>query len=329
MYGQYKNVRIAGIAAAVPDRVVDNMKLIEQFGEKRTKRQMQLTGVKTRHVCDKGQTPSAMACYAAEKLINKLNWDKNDIKALVYVTQFPDVATPSTAMIIQKHLKLSFDCIAFDVNLGCTGYVSGLQIISGLLNNIKGKGLLLTGDGEYCADFSKCTTNSLLFGDAGCATAIEYDEENEGFIYSQKTDGYRYDLLTKSNSGEMFMDGNSITLFSLNEVVNDLKEFKNYFKINEDCIDYYALHQAQKLIVDGIADSCSIDSNKVLVSYDEYGNTYSCTVPVTLCRNTKVYDKEQINILMSGFGVGLAWSNVYMKIDSAAILPLLVTDYKF
>lgn len=328
MFGQYENIKICGIAAVAPKRVVDNIELVEQIGVKRAKRQVLLTGINRRHLCHKGQAASDMACVAAEKLIKHLGWNRDEIKALVFVTQSPDVSTPSTAMIIQKRLQIGEDCFCFDVNLGCTGYVSGLQIISGLLNSIKGKGLLLVGDGRYYGEVNVTSTDSLLFGDGSSATALEYKEGEEGFCYSQNTDGTRHHLLTRALDGNVYMDGNAVLLFSLGDVTKSILDMRKHFSIDEDSIDYYALHQAQKLILDGIAKECDIDSSKVLVSYDEFGNTSTATIPLTLCHNEKLLKKkDKIKVFMSGFGVGLAWSNVCMTLDTEGILPIELSDY--
>ncbi len=329
MFGQYSDICIRGIVSAVPENRIDNMKLVKSLGTKRTKRQVALTGVDFRHVCGKSQAASDLASVAAEKLMAHLNWNKDEIRALVFVTQSPDVCTPSTAMIIQKRLGIGEDCLAFDVNLGCTGYVSGLQIIAALMNNIGGKGLLLVGDGRYYEPNGVINSNTLLFGDGASATALETVPE-KGFYYSQKTDGSRHHLLTKSLGGEVYMDGNAILLFSLSEVVQSIKDIKTHFHIEDQHIDYYVLHQAQKLIIDGIANECSISPEKILTSYEEYGNTSTATLPLTLCHNAERLKKnDNVHLLLSGFGVGLAWANVYIEIDTQNILPVIVTDYHY
>lgn len=329
MFGQYQNICIRGIASAVPQRRVDNLELAESLGSKRTKRQVALTGIESRHICDKGQAASDLATVAAEKLIKQLEWDKNDIRVILFVTQSPDVSTPSTAMIIQKRLNISEDCLAFDVNLGCTGYVSGLQIIAGLLNNIGGKGLLLVGDGRYYEQGCEINSNTLLFGDGAAATAVE-SVEGKGFSYFQKTDGKRHNIITRSLSGDVYMDGNAVLLFSLGEVVKGIVDTKSHFGIDEEAIDYYVLHQAQRLIIDGIASECGIDSQKILTSYEEYGNTSTATLPITICHNSeKIKEKKTVRVFLSGFGVGLAWSNVYIELDTENILPVISTDYCF
>jgi len=329
MYGKYSNIKICGIASAAPKRVIDNIKCAEMIGSKRAKKQVMLTGIHRRHCMGKGQSASTLSSLCAERLLEKLEWNREDIRVIVNVTQSADLHTPSTAMVIQKRLNIGQDCLAFDVNLGCTGYVSGLQIVAALLQNTGGKGLLLVGDGKYQEIIEPKTTDSLLFGDGASATAIELEEGNPMF-YAQKTDGTRHDLLSVALDGTLTMDGNAILLFSLNEVSQSIRECKEYFGIEESEIDYYVLHQAQKLIVDGIARECGVESSKVLSSYEEYGNTSTATLPITICNNVEeLQKKDKVKLYLCGFGVGLAWSSVVLDVDTSCILPLFETDFSY
>lgn len=327
MYGKYDNIKIRGIASAVPTQVIDNVKCAEKLGDRRAKKQVMLTGIRHRHCMKEGQSASDLSCVSAERLLQKLDWDRNEVRVIVNVTQSADLHTPSTAMVIQKRLGIGEDCLAFDVNLGCTGYVSGLQIISALLQNTGGKGLLLVGDGRYAEMPEVPSTDSLLFGDGASATAIELENGNP-MMYAQKTDGTRHGLLSVALDGTMTMDGNAVLLFSLNEVCQSIKEFREHFDVAEDSVDYYILHQAQKLILDGIARECNIDASKVLTSYEEYGNTSTATLPVTICSNAEeIKKKKNVRLYLCGFGVGLAWSSVVVDLDTDGILPIEVTDY--
>lgn len=327
MYGSYNNIKIRGIAAAAPTGVIDNVKCAEKLGDRRAKKQVMLTGIRNRHCVKEGQSASDLSCVSAEKLLQKLGWNRDEIRIIVNVTQSADLHTPSTAMVIQKRLGIGQDCLAFDVNLGCTGYVSGLQIIAALLQNTGGKGLLLVGDGRYSEMPEKPSTDSLLFGDGASATAIELEDGNP-MLYAQKTDGTRHGLLSVALDGTMTMDGNAVLLFSLNEVCQSIKEFREHYDISEDSIDYYILHQAQKLILDGIARECNIAAEKVLTSYEEYGNTSTATLPFTICNNVEqIQKKERVKLYLCGFGVGLAWSSVVVELDTDGILPIEITDY--
>ena len=308
--GCIKNIKIAGIASAVPKNTIDNIAFVEQMGKKRNMRQIKLTGIKKRHICAKGQSASDFATYAADKLLNHLHWSREEIKILIFVTQQPDLSRPSTAMLIQKRLGLGINCTCFDVNMGCSGFTVGLQIIASMLSVVGGKGLLLVGDGRY-VDEDMHSTSDLLFGDGGAATAIEV-ENGYNMVFNQKTDGYRVDTIMCRRNGGSQMDGNAVLMFSLNEVSDNIKNFRNQYGLTEDQIDYYVFHQGQKIILQGIANECNILWEKVLNSYENYGNTSSASIPISICENLQILkEKKQVNLLLSGFGIGLSWGCVY------------------
>lgn len=325
--GCIKNIKIAGIASAVPKNTIDNIAFVEQMGKKRNKRQIKLTGIKKRHICAKGQSASDFATYAADKLLNHLHWSREEIKILIFVTQQPDLSRPSTAMLIQKRLGLGTNCTCFDVNMGCSGFTVGLQIIASMLSVVGGKGLLLVGDGRY-VDEDMHSTSDLLFGDGGAATAIEV-ENGYNMVFNQKTDGYRVDTIMCRRNGGSQMDGNAVLMFSLNEVSDNIKNFRNQYGLTEDQIDYYVFHQGQKIILQGIANECNILWEKVLNSYENYGNTSSASIPISICENLQILkEKKQVNLLLSGFGIGLSWGCVYLNIDTENILPIFeFADY--
>lgn len=320
--GRIDNIRICGIASAVPERCIDNIKFSEDMGQKRNKRQIKLTGIKKRHICDVGQSASDFATYAADKLLTQLQWDRDEIKILIFVTQQPDLSRPSTAMLIQKRLGLGIDCTCFDVNMGCSGFTVGMQIIASMLSAVGGKGLLLVGDGRYIPGEDMLSTSDLLFGDGGAAAALEITPGYK-MTFNQKSDGYRVDTIMCRRSGEAQMDGNGVLMFSLNEVADNIRNFRTQYAIDENNIDYYVFHQGQKIILQGIANECNIKWEKVLNSYEDYGNTSSASIPISICSNLhKIKTKPQVNLLMSGFGIGLSWGCVYLNIDTDNILPV-------
>ena len=186
---------------------------------------------------------------------------------------------------------------------------------------------MFVGDGRYQEMPEVPTTDSLLFGDGSSATAVEIEKGNPLF-YAQKTDGERYQLISVGLDGTLTMDGNAVLLFSLNEVCQSIRDMRRHYSISEDSIDFYVLHQAQKLILDGIARECEIDLHKVLRSYEEYGNTSTATLPFTICNNVdEIKKKERVRFFLCGYGVGLAWSNVVLDMDTKHIYPIEETDF--
>lgn len=115
---------------------------------------------------------------------------------LIFVTQTPDYGIPATACVLQERLGISKDCIAFDVNLGCSGFSYGINIAASLLSNSDSrKALLLAGDTsakemsqKYCTKETHAA--NMLFGDSGTAALLERDDKYEKSIHMHsKTDG--------------------------------------------------------------------------------------------------------------------------------------------
>lgn len=324
MFGKFEDICIQGIATCVPDNVVDNLIYAEQLGEKRVKKHIRFTGVEKKHKLKQGQKASDLAIHAAQKVMSYLDWKKDDICVLVYVTQSPDYEKPATSFVIQKELDITKDAMVFDVNLGCSGFVAGVQIVAGLLNQQGAKGLLLLGDGYY-GEERESKVDELLFGEAGCAIAIEKTANSE-LKYYQKSDGRRFDAIYKPRNGRTKMDGNAVFAFTINDVADSVKESLSIFGLEEKDIDYYIFHQGQKMILQNLIEICGIEYEKVLFSIEEYGNTGGMSIPVTLCANCEKLQeikKNSIRLYMCGFGVGLAWGSIYTKINPKGILPIV------
>ena len=162
------NIEVVGIASAVPNNLKKIADEEKTFGKQKVDRISKSSGLKTRYIADSKICTSDLCFYAAEKLIKELGWKKNDINFLIFVTQTPDYVLPATSCVLQERLGLSTSVAAFDVNLGCSGYVFGLWAISNFLSNKKdSKGLLLVGDTLSKVSSPKDISVKPLFGDAG------------------------------------------------------------------------------------------------------------------------------------------------------------------
>lgn len=331
MTGIIEQVEIKGIATAIPKQSEALIKYSDILGEKKVKRQIKITGIERRHLAEKHQKASVMGRIAAECLLEKLKWDRDSIHILVFVTQTPDYQLPATAMLVHRDLGLPVGCMAFDINLGCSGFTAGLQIVGSLLKTYGGRALLLAGDLEYFGDrreteeFMENLPDWMLFGYGISAAALEAGKEN--LIYSQFTNGTGYDLIYKHFNHMPHLTGDAIFSFTINEVADSIKSFRQQYNLTEDQIDYYVFHQAQKMILENLADICDIPMEKVLMSLREYGNTSSASIPLTLSANQEqLKKKEKIRIFLCGFGVGLSWGIVYTQMDSSCIFPIIETE---
>ena len=146
-HAELQHIRIDGIASSVPKRTAHNLDC-DLIPLKERDLFIRSTGIEQRRVAAKGTCTSDLCVHAAEQLMDQLGWHPSDLRIIVLVTQTPDHITPSTAAIIQNRLGCSTDCAAFDVNLGCSGYVYGLWTLASLLQGLPdgSKALLLAGD---------------------------------------------------------------------------------------------------------------------------------------------------------------------------------------
>lgn len=337
MMTSFENIIIRGLSAAVPPTVEENITAKNVLGERRCKKQIKLTGIERRHVSVDGGNISDLCYPAAQQLMEHLGWASEEIKVLVLITQCPNYRVPSTSYLLQKLLKLSEDCVVFDINLGCSAFNVGLQVVGSLLQRMPegAKGLCLQGDlGSYCVQPGRdadTVAGQMLFGSAASATAIERKAGAVRIPFMTKSDGNRYRAIyTPITGGTCSMNGESVFTFAINDVVRDINAFKAAWSIQENDIDYYVFHQAQKLILDNVAVGCGVDESKELRSLADYGNTSGASVPLSLCVNrNKFADKKTIRALTCGFGVGLSWSMAYSELETDNILPLIVSDTKY
>lgn len=327
MFGKLNDITISGIYSVVPSKYIKNCDCTEILSERELKKQIRVTGIECRHVVSQQQTSADLCTLAAERLIEKLKWEKREIRVLIYVTQTPDLERPSTAFLIQRRLKLSKECLVFDINLGCSGYVGGLISVSSILQTCGGKGLLLVGDGDANLQREGRGEN-LLMGDAGTATAIQVDKKAMQIPYSMYSDGSGYQVLMKEKEKSVKMNAAAVFSFAINEVPDCLQKFMENNGIQDEDVDYYVFHQAQKFILDNIAEMCDLPKGKVLFSLKDYGNTVGASIPLTICNSRDFFVQEnRIRVILCGFGIGLSWGCIYAEINTDTIFEIEETEY--
>lgn len=320
---QFEHISIKGIVSAVPTRTEKNLEYSGLEVTERTKLS-NAVGIFERRVADKDTHTSDLCVQAAGELFGKINWDPNTIDVLIFVSQTPDYVIPSTSHIIQSKLGLKKNILCFDINEGCAGYVYGLSILGKLLNGSDLKrGLLLVGDtvSKFIAPGDH--SNTMLFGDCGTATAVEF---NTGTTFTSHFDLYsdgagkdaiiiekgsitsRGFKLEEGICKQSFLSlkGSEVFLFAIKEAPKAIETFITQYSINPDSIDAYCLHQANKIINDAIAKKLKINNNRFLQSLEKFGNTSSASIPLSICNSTNSNTVDR-NILICGFGVGLSW----------------------
>lgn len=342
-FQKIENVKITGIAACVPDNSLDNMDLALLGDSSDRAKFVETTGIAKRYtVADKNICTSDLCFEAAEKLIKELDWNKEEIDCLIFVTQTPDYILPATSCVLQHRLGLSTECFTLDISLGCSGWVYGLATISQLLSsgNFK-KGLLLVGDTVTVTKSDRDKSTYPLFGDAGTATALEFDNSASPMHFHTSTDGSGYksiiiedggfrnffkpeSLLVKEtepgvfrNNLQSYLNGADVFIFGITKAPKSIKDLMAHFKLNKEQIDFLILHQANKLMNDKIRKKVGIEEDKVPYSLDEFGNTSSASIPLTIVtRLNNQLENTRKRFLACGFGVGLSWGSVYFETEN-------------
>ena len=339
---EFHGVKISGIACAVPNHKESTDSYIKYFGESVVERFKKATGIEARYLSNGTQTVSDLSFSAAKALMEKKGLTGEDFDAVILITQTGDYKIPSTAYVLHKRLGIKQDCLVFDINLGCSGFVNGIYILAGLIESgTINRGLLLVGDSDTNHQVSDDTSFTMMFGDASSATIVE---KGEGTIRGMiRSDGEGFNTLITPIPGARFpgifsseeaglqkkMDGNDVFLFTITKVPTLFKEFYSTFDCSADDFDYYILHQANLMIVNQIAKKLKLSTEKVPVSLKEYGNTDGASVPVGIVDLCKDIDNKKLNLITSGFGIGLSWGIVSFEIDTKDVLPMIITDEYF
>jgi 3-oxoacyl-[acyl-carrier-protein] synthase-3 len=320
------------------------------FGEAEIERISQNIGVQKRHVVTGGMCTSDLCYAAAERLLENLAWDKGTIDALIFVTQTPDYFMPATACVLQDRLGLGKNCAAFDVNQGCAGYVYGLWLASNLIaaGSLR-RALLLVGDtiSRVVSPLDRTVTS--LFGDAGTATVIEFDEMAPAMYFELGADGsgqkhlaipagafrtpHTKDTAARSDRGggnsrsdeDLFMDGGEVFTFSLREVPPLVKSILAAAGDSAVTIDAFVFHQANRFMLNYLTKRLALPTDKVLVAMTEFGNTSSATIPLALTTHRRgLLLKGSQRLLLAGFGAGFSWGATVLSCGPLVAPPLVV-----
>lgn len=346
---EFKNVRIAGIAAGVPKNIADNLHPTADdavSAEYTPEDFVKTTGVKERRVSFELTTSDL--CYAAsEKLISDLGWEKEDIGAIIFASQTPDYILPATSCILQDRLGLSKECYATDMTLGCSGWVYGLTSVLSLLSSgtIK-KALLMCGEAKARSKGRKRLRNP-LFGSSGTVTAVEYKEDAPAIQFHVGTDGSGFDAIITPDGGsrnpanvdsftpEIFegkethrlqsrMKGMDVFSFGITTAPKSVKKLAEHYGFDYLQADWFVFHQANMKMNNMIAKKLKLPMEKVPSSMYYFGNTNGGSIPMTIVAELKgKVENKPTSFICCGFGVGLSWGTVAFKTDNLIVSDLV------
>jgi len=301
---------IESIATYIPDTKKSNYELKEKFELDDDFIENKI-GVKYHTVKDEGFKSSDMCVKAFENLQKQTDVNIDEIECCIVVTQNPDFNIPHTSAVVHGKLDLPSNCAAFDISLGCSGYVYGLSnIIAFMKNNGMKKGLLFTSD-QYSdiVDINDKNT-ALLFGDAATVSLISEDALLSSVDFSFGTNGKDYKELVCDD--KLYMNGRAVFSFTATTAPKHIKALLEKNNLTDEDIEKYYLHQGSKYIVDTIRKRLKTDASKVPFAMAEYGNTVSSSIPIMLAKDISRLKKDD-KVILSAFGVGLSWASAIIQ----------------
>lgn len=332
-----KMAYIKGISYYLPEKVVTNEELLQEFPEWSVDKVAKKVGVNSRHLAGVSETAGDMAEKAARNLFAEYGVSPEEIDFILLCTQSPDYFLPSTACILQNRLGIPTSAGALDYNLGCSGCVYGMAMAKGLIaGGIAKNVLLLTAEtyNKYLHPSDK--SNRSIFGDGAAACLISTEGMAEIGDFSLGTDGSgaeklivrtgaaRYSKPTGKSEVDdeghtryddyLYMDGGGIFNFTLDAVPAMMKDILAKNSLTNDGVDYYVFHQANKFMLNTIRKVCVLPKDKFYINLEETGNTVSSTVMIALkqCLDAGTIHKG-MSVMVAGFGVGLSWGGTILK----------------
>jgi len=325
-----RNAAITGVGHFAPEKVLTNHDL-EKMVDTSDEWIRTRTGIRERRILENGKGSSFMGGKAVEMILKEKNIDPEEIDMIVVATVTPDMMFPNTACLIQEQIGAK-NAWAMDVNGACTGYIYALATAAQFVESGKYKKVLVIGSDKMTAitDYTD-RNNCVLFGDAAAAVLLEPVEDDQYGIldFILKSNGKGKDQLYMLGGGSLnpashetvdkkmhylYQDGRSVFKFAVVGMADIAEEILVKNNLTGEDIAYFIPHQANFRIIDAAAKRLKLDSSKVVVNIDRYGNTTAATIPLGL---SEVYHNNGLKkgdyILMSAFGAGFTWGSLLLR----------------
>lgn len=307
---------ISGLVTAMPINTEDNLELPFLTADEK-EQLVKHTGIRHRRIIKDQASIKSYFTQGITQLLTNLSWSLNEVDILICVTQSHITNIPALSCQLHGDLKFNPSTLCFDMNLGCSGYVYGIQTIGSILSSIDKKNPKAI---LCCGDFSSSLINKAdkatvpIFSDAVSVTGLELGETTEISYFNLETEGSGQQAIYAENN-VMKLNGIDVFNYSLKTVPQNIKTLLKFSGKNEKDIDAYVFHQANKLINDAIGKRLAIAESKSPSSLFDYGNTASASIPLTLGLNNNQNKYSQV--LLCGFGVGFSVGTAIMPISKS------------
>ncbi len=308
---------ISGVGSALPARVMTNAdisKIVDTSDDWIVER----TGIRARHIAADGETTATLATEAAQKALAAAGLAAAEIGLIVLATATLDQTFPASAVRVQAALGID-DCIAFDVQTVCTGFLYALSIADNMLKGGMADHALVIGSETFSRilDWDDRAT-CVLFGDGAGAVVLSVAEGGDRGILVTRlhADGRHNDLLyvdggvsTTGTVGKLRMKGKEVFRHAVTNLADVLNETLAAAGHHADEIDWVVPHQANKRILDATARKLHLDPAKVIVTVDQHANTSAASVPLALRRMHDDGETRSGDLaLLIAFGAGLVYA---------------------
>ena len=341
----FKNKRISGILTILPKKAVkfeDEMANYSFSPAKCMKLKLAM-GYNEHRIAEPGQCSSDFCKFGLQYLLDNNLLNKDDIDALLFVSQSGDYYMPPTSNLIQGHFELKHDCLCMDINQGCAGFEVGLIQAFMLLEQPAIKKVVLMNADVLSPKVSAQDRNSKpLIGDAASITIVEKCEEENTIYANIKMDGTGAMVLNIPAGGfrmpstpetavmvqdaagnfrskdNLVMQGDDVFNFVQREVPPMIEHLYEQSGVDRNEVDWYMFHQPNKFMLHKLADKLGIPHEKMPANIVEnFGNASGVTVPTCISYNLgDQLVNGKMKLCMAGFGVGLTWSSVMMEMGN-------------
>ncbi|UYL08152.1 ketoacyl-ACP synthase III [Bdellovibrio sp. SKB1291214] len=330
MAGMYRS-RVAGIGSYLPEKILSNFDL-EKMVETSDQWIVERTGIERRHIAAEGEGTSDLCLRAAEKALADANLTAQDIDMIIVGTVTGDRQMPSTACYVQSKLGCR-NIVAFDLNAACSGFLYSVSIADQFIRTGMYKNVLVLG-AEVLSRFVnfKDRETCILFGDGAGAWVLQRAQEGDKNVIASShlhADGDLAELLTLPGGGSLMpqsqyvldnnlhyvsMKGREIFKNAVRTMALCCKEALEANEMSPDKVDWIVPHQANKRIVEAVADQFKFPMERVILYLHETGNTSSASIPLAFdwaVQNGKI--KRGQTILLTAFGAGLTSGSVLLR----------------
>lgn len=344
-----KNVRIKGVSGVVPGTKVSTHDY-SFFKKEEADIFINTVGITNRYIAQNDECASDLCKQAAEKLIFDLKWEKDSIGLLSFESVTADYRTPPTSCILQNRLGLSSDCMTFDLPMGCCGFIYSVCIAGKMMQDgdIK-RAILLIGDTITRMSSPRDKSRIPLFGDCGTAVALEYDENADDIIIEMNTYGKGYKSLITPHSGfrhqvtpqsfeyedfgngvvrapvHSLIQGMDVFAFAISKPPKSIKALLEKLAIDkEKDIDYFLIHQANKMIIDKVRKKSGFNPDKTPSNIDRFANLGGASIPMLMVSELASHlRKDKVRMLGTAFGLGLTWGTMIFSTDQICVPDLM------